>query len=691
MSWLPSPPPCNSLLLSLNGHSHFGSLEIRDLIENLQQIVVCEYCQAILSARFNEFSLENYPKIKKRTLTQENSEELARIYESILDKKPKPEEKEKREKGNPLIDPSDPVIATEKEKEVLVDSFEVHSGSSSQNEGVREPGSATPKEISQVSKSKEKTEETKENESGTGQNKRTPVQPHPEDNFLNFLNANATMYNKNNKKPEEEVKKSQETPFGGPNERRSSRETKGNFLNFLNENANMYKKTPSSNGNEAPEKKEEGKGSEEYLNKIRERRAKEAKEQEEKQKREKEQKEAQKNKATEHTRTSFNGNPSPNGNSSATNNPKVGPKRKERNIEDEIPDYLKTNFQHNNLNNIKDFLESKKNFRVNKEPPQSQNPGNNGTTKVPNTMGEKRSRGESANGGKAAPSSQQVPGQPPPFNRNFSQNRNMSPEKGPGPSFIPNYARPMGGGQGPFMGGPPYSGGDPSRASAGVRGSTSQTGRQSGGNPIVRNDKIERMMQEQQHRRQTEKVHDPKTQELIQQLVAAKPWLDAPFLSTFTGSQLRSNFLINETEMELDPAHKEKELKHIRENVLPTRDKPANSKQDTELVNEIRYFARNREFAVQKMAKKTFYGRLDLSSGCSDSELKKSYKTKVLLYHPDNMRRTFVLFAHHEQFEQFMKEMFQMVDEAYKTLINKEKRKTYDQSMRVAAPIKKYY
>jgi len=70
-------------------------------------------------------------------------------------------------------------------------------------------------------------------------------------------------------------------------------------------------------------------------------------------------------------------------------------------------------------------------------------------------------------------------------------------------------------------------------------------------------------------------------------------------------------------------------------------------------------------FFEQKKESK-LYNTLNVSKGCSDSDIKKSYKKLAMQYHPDRNK------------EEGSEEKFKEISRAYSILGNKEKRETYD-------------
>lgn len=75
------------------------------------------------------------------------------------------------------------------------------------------------------------------------------------------------------------------------------------------------------------------------------------------------------------------------------------------------------------------------------------------------------------------------------------------------------------------------------------------------------------------------------------------------------------------------------------------------------------------------MSKKDYYEILGVSKNASKEELKKAYRKLALKYHPDKSRHTSTSSAQAKEDEAKFKE----VNEAYNTLKDEDKRKTYDQ------------
>lgn len=66
----------------------------------------------------------------------------------------------------------------------------------------------------------------------------------------------------------------------------------------------------------------------------------------------------------------------------------------------------------------------------------------------------------------------------------------------------------------------------------------------------------------------------------------------------------------------------------------------------------------------------TFYDILGIPATANDEEIKKAYRTLSIIWHPDRNRT-----------EKDAGEYFKIINEAYETLINKEKRKAYDKTV----------
>jgi len=83
---------------------------------------------------------------------------------------------------------------------------------------------------------------------------------------------------------------------------------------------------------------------------------------------------------------------------------------------------------------------------------------------------------------------------------------------------------------------------------------------------------------------------------------------------------------------------------------------------------------------------------LDLDKNCSDNDIKAAFRTKALVWHPDSTkyfllenhsknlcRKAFKhCFANEKAYIQTISSVFSLIDEAYKTLSNPQKRKQYD-------------
>jgi len=77
---------------------------------------------------------------------------------------------------------------------------------------------------------------------------------------------------------------------------------------------------------------------------------------------------------------------------------------------------------------------------------------------------------------------------------------------------------------------------------------------------------------------------------------------------------------------------------------------PREAKTDLELSYDMRYYNKYGDFLIKRVFQKNYYERLgnsvhlgpihvvDLKQDCSENEIRIAYKTKVLLWHPDNIK-----------------------------------------------------
>ena len=73
---------------------------------------------------------------------------------------------------------------------------------------------------------------------------------------------------------------------------------------------------------------------------------------------------------------------------------------------------------------------------------------------------------------------------------------------------------------------------------------------------------------------------------------------------------------------------------------------------------------------------------VDVSKDASKSEFKKSYFKLALIWHPDNIKKKYKYgFANEVHFTKLVAEIFQLYEEAYRTLSNDEGRSLYDSKL----------
>lgn len=57
-----------------------------------------------------------------------------------------------------------------------------------------------------------------------------------------------------------------------------------------------------------------------------------------------------------------------------------------------------------------------------------------------------------------------------------------------------------------------------------------------------------------------------------------------------------------------------------------------------ELAYDLRYYGRYGDMLLKRIKTRNFYQRLDLAKTCSDSDVKAAFRTKALMWHPDNIK-----------------------------------------------------
>mmetsp|Transcript_40604 Transcript_40604/g.36033 ORF Transcript_40604/g.36033 Transcript_40604/m.36033 type:complete len:138 (+) Transcript_40604:33-446(+) len=126
----------------------------------------------------------------------------------------------------------------------------------------------------------------------------------------------------------------------------------------------------------------------------------------------------------------------------------------------------------------------------------------------------------------------------------------------------------------------------------------------------------------------------------------------------------------------------DREVRFINSTVEPLRDKPRELKTDIELANDVRYYNKYGDFLINRIQKKTYYERLGLTVYATEADIKSAYRAMALQWHPDNTKKSFKFcFANENAYQRVVSEVFYLIDEAYRTISNFERRKFYDKGL----------
>lgn len=171
----------------------------------------------------------------------------------------------------------------------------------------------------------------------------------------------------------------------------------------------------------------------------------------------------------------------------------------------------------------------------------------------------------------------------------------------------------------------------------------------------------------------------------IKELLNAKPWLSCLPLKTSRLEYLKRNFPIEHfllTGLEGKELQEYKsEIEFVQNEVVSKRNLLREKKSEYELLLDARYFNKYTEYLHKRIQTKNLYQRLEVSKEATKAELKKAYFKLALIWHPDNIKKKYKYgFANEAVFTKLVAEIFQLFEEAYRTLGNEEARKQYDLS-----------
>ncbi|CAI2384811.1 unnamed protein product [Moneuplotes crassus] len=164
----------------------------------------------------------------------------------------------------------------------------------------------------------------------------------------------------------------------------------------------------------------------------------------------------------------------------------------------------------------------------------------------------------------------------------------------------------------------------------------------------------------------------------IEDLIKHKPWLKDFPLKKMKLENLQKYFVVTESERDLTEEDKKKrdlEVEFINKEVMANKDMMRENKTDQQLFNDFRYLGKYGQYLYQRVKDRNHYQRLDIygedETNLTKIKLKKCYLKKVRIWHPDNLKKHKYCFANEESACKLISNIFQLIDDSYKTLLNK--------------------